>query len=150
MAAGATVIAPPKTAAFVEWLAARPFTLAPDRFALEHTEAQIQRFEGRFEVGDAARGITAIDVGAASSHADEYTVFFVSGAHLLIEDDVGWFSSPQGELRASGRARGVFEAIAREKLDVTTMLQVGPVRSQEPTLSFEAWRALVVACGAGR
>lgn len=144
MAAGATVIAPPKTAAFVEWLAARPFTLAPDRFALEHTEAQIQRFEGRFEVGDAARGITAIDVGAASSHADEYTVFFVSGAHLLIEDDVGWFSSPQGELRASGRARGVFEAIAREKLDVTTMLQVWPVRSQEPTLPFEAWRALVV------
>ncbi|MEP7125748.1 MAG: hypothetical protein ABJE95_32760 [Byssovorax sp.] len=150
LAAGATVVAPPKTAAFVDWLAARPFTLAPDRFAREHASPQIQSFEGRFEVGDAARGIIAINIGAASAHTDEYTVFFVTGPHVLIEDDVGWFSSPEGGLRASGRARGVFEALAREKLDVTTMLQVWPVRTQEPTLSFDAWRSLVVARGAGR
>jgi hypothetical protein len=36
------------------------------------------------------------------------------------------------------------DAITREKLDVATMLQVWPVRTQKPTLPFATWRALVV------
>lgn len=146
LAAGATVVAPPGNAQFVRAIADRGFSLEPDRWARrpQARRANVVAFEGETTIGGDHR-VVAIDIGAASNHTAEYVVFWIPSMGVLVEADLGWYTTASGELRASGRAGGLLDAIDARKLPVEEIVQVWPVVGATPSLPFAQFRALVTA-----
>jgi glyoxylase-like metal-dependent hydrolase (beta-lactamase superfamily II) len=146
IAAGATVHAPPRNAAFARAIAERAFTLAPDRLARRGTAARIESFTDRRVLDDAdGNALVAIDIGAASDHTEEYVVFYVPRARLLFQGDLGWGVRDDGTPRAGRRAPGLRTAIDERALDVATLVQGWPIMPGHQTSDAAAWRALVDA-----
>lgn len=145
LAAGASVVATEGIAKLAQEIAARPFTLAPDRWAGASRAPVIETFRGEREFGDATRKLTAIDIGARSQHTDEYTVFWLPATRTLLQDDIGWGATSERELRFGPRSRGLYDAIVERKLDVTTLWQGWPVASPRPKITFAELEAGVRA-----
>jgi glyoxylase-like metal-dependent hydrolase (beta-lactamase superfamily II) len=143
VAAGATVVTTPGNARLVEEIAGRRFTLSPDRLQREPAAARVEPFAGTRVVEDGTNRLEAIDLGAASNHTDEYVVFYLPRQRLLFHGDLGWYSGPDGALRAGRRAAGLVEEIERRKLDVETVVQGWPVVRTRGTLSLAELRAML-------
>jgi hypothetical protein len=95
------------------------------------------------KAGVGAQEMTAIDIGKASSHTEEYVVYVFANQHLLIEDDIGFFAPPGQKPRASRRAKGLVDFIATAKLPVDHVMQLWPVRDQTPTMRLEDLQSLL-------
>jgi hypothetical protein len=90
--------------------------------------------------------LDAIDIGEASQHTAEYVVFYLPGARVLLEGDLGWFTRDDGTPRVGGRAAGLLAALDARGLAIDTMVQTWPVRApQQVAMAFAAWQALVEA-----
>lgn len=142
VAAGATIVGGPAGTRWVEHLARLPFRRAPDRLARSGAAPTVHAFTGRFVLEDASGRLEAIDIGAESEHTDEYVVFYLPRARLLVQGDLGWFRAKDGTLRASRRARALLAAIDRRGLAVDTVAQSWPVHDVPATLSLVELRAL--------
>jgi hypothetical protein len=142
VAAGATIVGGPAGTRWVEHLARLPFRRAPDRLALSGVAPTVHAFTERFVLEDATSRLEAIDIGAESEHTDEYVVFYLPRARLLVQGDLGWYRTKDGTLRASRRARALLAAIAKRGLAVDTIAQSWPVHGVPATLSLVELHAL--------
>lgn len=137
LAAGATVVATPANARFAKEIADLPFTLEPDAWANRADRAPvIESFSDRREFADASHKLAMIDMGSRSNHTDEYCVFYLPSSRTLIEDDIGWFATADGQLSFGSRSRGLRDAIVERGLDVATLIQGWPVASPKPSITF--------------
>jgi glyoxylase-like metal-dependent hydrolase (beta-lactamase superfamily II) len=141
IAEGATVLTTPGNVRLVEEIAARPFTIAPDRLAKRPAVAKIESFKDRRVIEDDTNRLEAIDVGPLTSHTDEYLVFYLPRARLLFQGDLGWSAQADGTLRAGRRAAALVKAIDDQKLDVERVVQGWPVAGQKGVLTLEELRA---------
>lgn len=141
MAAGASVVAPSEHADFVRGIAQLDFSYAPDRFAAAEIEAAVIAFDDTFTIAEAGRSIQLIDIGEQSRHTTAYTLVWLADAKTLIEGDLGWFVSEDGQVVVGERSAGLLEAIDDRHLPVDRLLQTWPVNSQSPTLTMDAFRA---------
>lgn len=127
-AAGATLHAPPRGAALGRQIAARAFTLAPDRLARAHVAARVEEFRDRVVIEDGAgQRIEAIDLGAASDHTEEYVVFYLPRSGVLVQGDLGWGVRPDGSIRRGRRSAGLLRAIEERHLSVARVVQGWPL-----------------------
>ncbi|HEU4405504.1 MAG TPA: MBL fold metallo-hydrolase [Polyangiaceae bacterium] len=151
LAAGASVVAPPGGARFAEQLAGRSFTRSPDRLARAPAgPARVRAFEGSWVLDDGTNRLEAYDIGAASSHTDEYVVFYLPRAGLLFEGDLGFFGKPGGGVRVGRRAKGLLGAIEAKGLRVERLVQAWPIKGSPASVGFAEWKALVGASEAAR
>jgi len=141
IAEGATVITTPGNADFVGRVARYPFRLQPDRLARHPKPLHLKTFTDRYVLGDAANQVVAFNYGARSQHTDEFVLFWFPRQRLLFETEQGWFCA-NGELRASGRARGLLSWIAERGLDVDRIVQSYPMRDTPAALTREKLASL--------
>src|SRR5262249_34958072 len=128
-------------------IAARKFTIAPDRLARSHRTPTIELVRGRRDLGDA---LAAIDIGKRSNHTDEYLLFYLPRAKLPYEGDLGWLTRPRRPLRARSRAAGILQTIDEQHLDVDRLVQSWPVAGNTGEVSLVQLRALVAARAQGK
>jgi glyoxylase-like metal-dependent hydrolase (beta-lactamase superfamily II) len=136
LAAGATVVATPSNSRYAAEIAARPFTIAPDAWALAKATPRIESFSGQRVFEGGRQRVEAFDIGARSSHTDEYVVFYLPRQRVLLEDDIGWFAAQDGGLRFGARSRGLRDAMVERALDVQTLWQLWPFATNRPSITF--------------
>ncbi len=108
MAAGATVLAPPLTAAFVQELARAPHTLTPNPLSQAGVEPQIEEYTTSTTVSDGQRELVLYEIGP-SPHVDEIAIAYLPGEKVLFVSDLftipegGAFGPPDETLRAFAR-----------------------------------------------
>ena len=141
IAAGATVLTTPGNVPMIEEIAARRFTITPDRLARNPVAAKVESFKERRVIEDDTNRLEAIDIGPRTNHTDEYLVFYLPRARLLFQGDLSWGSQPDGTLRASPRAAALVRAIDDQELDVERVVQGWPVVGQKGVLTLEELRA---------
>lgn len=127
IAAGATVITPPETAAFVRELSERSFTLAPDALARAPRECSIKTYDDMIVIEDKVQRVEIYNLGEDSKHTSAYSVFYLPRQRILFEGDLGWFII-DGELRRSSRLTGLNELIKSKQLTVETVIQSWPIQ----------------------
>jgi hypothetical protein len=135
VAEGATVVTTPGNEAVVRDLAARPFTLEPDRLARSPRPVAIKTFSERLELADAANRLVPLDFGARSEHTDEMVVFWLPRARILFESSLGRVRRPDGSLRAGRTAATLPDWIEQEQLDVDRIVQGWPMRDNDREVS---------------
>ncbi len=139
-AAGAKIVTTPQTSSLIRSLLTRAFTLRPDALAQRPRDASLEVFEGRWRSPDGR--IEAIDIGSASDHTDEYIVFYVPGAELLFQGDLGWFTRA-GTTAVSSRTRGLLRALRDHGVTPTRFVQSWPVAGNPSELSRSELEALL-------
>jgi pimeloyl-ACP methyl ester carboxylesterase/glyoxylase-like metal-dependent hydrolase (beta-lactamase superfamily II) len=87
VAEGATVIAPPDTAAHVRRLVAAPHTLAPDRLAAQPRPLALEVVKGRHSISDGTRRLDLLDVGD-NPHGAEMLVAHLPAERLMFVSDL--------------------------------------------------------------
>lgn len=87
LAEGATVLAPPATAALVERLARAPHTIAPDRLSTAPQTPSIEVVRGERTITDGTRTLTLIDVGD-NPHGVEMLVAHLPAERLMFVSDL--------------------------------------------------------------
>ena len=87
IAEGATVLAPPATAALVERVAAAPHTLAADRLSAAPRALRLEVVRGERTVADGRRTITLVDVGE-NPHGVEMLVAHLPAERLMFVSDL--------------------------------------------------------------
>ena len=96
LAEGTTVVTTPGNAAFVERLAAAPFTLEPDVLAENPRPVRIELVEGGHRVlTDASRRVELYDVGPIP-HAEEMLVVYLPEERILYQSDLFNPVTPDG------------------------------------------------------
>ncbi len=134
IAEGATVVTTPGNQAYVNEIAAYPFTLEPDRLARAPKRVKVRTFRQRFELADSTNELVALNYGDRSQHTEEFVVFWFPRAKLLFEAELGWVRV-DGKLRASRRAVPLLAWIAEQKLDVERLVQSWPMRDDDAEVS---------------
>jgi hypothetical protein len=142
VAEGATVVTTPGNEALVRKMCAAPFTLRPDRLARAPRPLQLQTFTGRFELKDASNQLVAIDIGARSTHTDEFVIFWLPKGYTLFETEQGWFGR-DGVQRAGRRAANLLKILADENLPAQRIVQSWPMRGTAPQMLRTAFEKLV-------
>lgn len=142
VAEGATVVTTPGNEALVRKMCAAPFTLRPDRLARAPRPLTIQTFTGRFELKDASNQLVAIDIGARSTHAEEFVIFWLPKGYTLFETEQGWFGR-DGVQRAGRRAANLLKILADENLPAQRIVQSWPMRGTAPQMLRTAFEKLV-------
>jgi glyoxylase-like metal-dependent hydrolase (beta-lactamase superfamily II) len=142
--AGATVVTTPGNDSLVHAIAARRFSLAPDRLARHLRPVRVVTYADSLTLGDATNRVVLYDYGARSQHADEFTVFWFPRQRLLFESELGW-GTAGGAPRASRRAKALLAWAAARHLDVETVLQGWPERDTEAAMSRATLDSLVAA-----
>lgn len=127
IAAGATVITPLETAAFVRELSERAFTLAPDSLARSPRACSIETYDDTFVIEDKVQRVEIYNLGEGSKHTKAYSVFYLPRQRILFEGDLGWFII-DGELRRSSRLTGLTELVESKQLEVETVIQSWPIQ----------------------
>jgi glyoxylase-like metal-dependent hydrolase (beta-lactamase superfamily II) len=96
LAEGAAVVTTPGNAAFVERLAAAPFTLAPDALARRRSPVRIEIVEdGRRVFEDPSRRVEVYDLGPIP-HAEEMLVVHLPAERILYQSDLFNPVTPEG------------------------------------------------------
>jgi len=142
--AGATVVTTPGNDSLVRAIAARPFTLAPDRLARHLRALHVVTYTDSLLLADAANRVVLYDYGERSQHTDEFTVFWFPRQRLLFESELGWGGTGAAP-RASRRAKALLAWAAERGLDVGTVLQGWPEDDTAAMLSRAALDSLVAA-----
>lgn len=130
IATGATIYTTQGNEAFVRSVAARRFTLEPDRLARSPRPLALETFSGRLELADSSNALVAFDYGKLSQHTDEFVVFWLPRQQLLFQTELGWVQR-DGVLRPLRRAAGLLAWLDAEHLDVRRLLQSYPMRDQQ-------------------
>ncbi len=144
IAEGAKVITTRGNEAYATEIANWVFKISPDSLAKAPTFYNIEPFDGRRVLSDSRNEIVAIDIGALSSHTDEFLIFYFPRQKLLFQSELGWFTSG-GTLRASRRAAGLLQSIDENHLDVERLVQSWPIVGNRRELSLVELRELVGA-----
>lgn len=142
VAEGATVVTTPGNAALVRQMCAAPFTLRPDRLARGPRPLALQTFTGRFELKDASNQLVAIDIGARSTHTDEFVIFWLPKGLTLFETEQGWFGR-DGVQRAGRRAANLLKVMQDENLPAQRIVQSWPMRGTAPQMLRATFEKLV-------
>jgi hypothetical protein len=128
----------------VRQVAARPFTLAPDRLARSKRPLQLRTFQRRFELADSTNRLVAVDIGARSDHTNEFVVFSFPRQRLLFQSEQGWVTV-DGKVRASRRAEKFLKTLDEEGLAPDRLVQSWPMRGNRAELARVELDSLVLA-----
>lgn len=142
IAEGATVVTTPGNEAFVQRISEYPFTLEPDRLAMNPRDLRMVTFADRHEISDATNQLVAFNYGPRSDHTDEFVLFWFPRQKLLFETEQGWVGSGD-QLRAGRRAKNLLAWIAEQKLDVERFVQGWPMRDTAAILTRAELDSLV-------
>lgn len=146
LATGATVHAPAGNAEHARRVAARRFSIKPDRLATTPRPGTIAPFSGHLVLEDTAgHRVEAFDIGAASNHTEEYVVVYLPAAGLLFQGDLGWFVTDDGQVRAGRRAEGLLTALRERRLPLKQVAQGWPLMPGHQVLSGQDFEAAVAA-----
>lgn len=141
MAAGATVVAPRGHADYVKAVLERDFSQEPDRLHSAQEPPSVIDFEDAFTIAENGKSVQVIDIGTQSQHTTHYMMFWLPQSKALLQGDLGWFTTPEGEVRVGRRSAGLLEAIDERGLPVETLWQGWPVNTQDPSLPMSTFRA---------
>lgn len=139
---GATLHAPPRGAAYGRSIAARSFTLAPDRLARSRAPARVDAFHDRFAIDDV---LEAFDIGADSDHTDEYVVVYLPRSGIVFQGDLGWSVRADGTVRTGRRSAGLRKALEARQLVIKRLIQGWPVMPQHQVITLEEWQRAFAA-----
>lgn len=129
--AGATVLTPPTTVPLVEEIFAAGHELRPDALSREPKPLRFETIADRRLFEDETNALEILQV--ESQHTDEYFLFYLPRAKLLMTGDL-LFYRPGNPLR--GRSKKLCETVAELGLDVETYYATWPLSTEYGTKSI--------------
>lgn len=125
--AGATVLSVPADTEYVHYLAEAPHTIVLDSLQLHPKPVQIKIVNDSTTISDGKFELKIYFIGKNSQHTNDYLIYYFPTEKLLFEDDLVWISSTGPITKAGGRQLGLYNAIKKLSLNVSTIVQSWPV-----------------------
>jgi glyoxylase-like metal-dependent hydrolase (beta-lactamase superfamily II) len=128
VANGTTVLSTSLDSTYVSQVIGFKHSLQPDALEKKPKPLQLGIISGTKIISDGDLEIQIIHIGTQSQHTEDYLVYYFPKYKLLFEDDLVWIPLENTNPRpASGRQKGLYEAIIKNKLDVETIIQSWPL-----------------------
>jgi hypothetical protein len=125
---GATILHGTGDADYVKYLATAPHTLRPDSLQRHPQPLLAEEVSGSKTITDGKLEMKIFFIGKQSEHTNDYLIYYFPAEKLLFEDDLAWIPKQGAIGKASPRQAGLYKAIKKLGLEVTTIAQSWPVK----------------------
>ncbi|RYD55754.1 MAG: hypothetical protein EOP56_14415 [Sphingobacteriales bacterium] len=126
---GTTILSRPEDTSYIRQLASFPHTITPDILALEPRALKMEVLDAERTITDGTKTMRIIHIGDMSQHTDDYLVYYFPEYRLLFQDDLGGIYKDKPIQPASGRQKGLYDAIKKYGLTVDIIVQGWPIKS---------------------
>lgn len=112
---------------YATYLSNTKHTLNPDNQELEKKRIQIQIIKDKLIFSDQSNEMQIYFIGDQSAHSNDYLIYYFPREKMVFQDDLVWIKSDSPIEKASKRQQGLYNALKKLNLDVTTILQSWPI-----------------------
>jgi len=123
---GAHIICAECDSDYIEYIAKAQHTLEPDILQREPKALQTEKLNDSLTISDGHYSMTIYLIGKESDHTQDYSIFYFPQEKMVFEGDLAWIKKDAALAKASSRQAGLYNAIRKRNLDVSTVIQSWP------------------------
>lgn len=125
IARGISILTTPHTQVYLERLANNAHLFKADALQLQPKAPVLEKVIDKKSLRDQTQHLEIFDIGEASNHTPEYLIFYLPKLKLVIQGDLLWVRRDGTTYRGGPRAKGLWEFIQTQGLEVETIATAG-------------------------
>lgn len=124
---GATILAREEQVEYLRSIVDAPHSLRPDSLFLHPKPLRLSLLDTCPVITDGTLELRAVHIGNTSRHTEDYSVYYLPQDRMVFDGDLTWIPKEKPVEKASGREKGLYDAIRREGLNVDHIFQHWPL-----------------------